>query len=507
MSLFKKIYFISLTISVLIVAIGCKKKNAGEGEKLAKIYCASCHQFPEPSLIPKNVWEHSTLPYMSILLGVKAEIAKLKEPIKSYSLLQPENQTIGNDDWQKIKDFYLDQSPDELKRPKYEPLGSIDALFTPEIINTKSQNTTIPNFTLVAFDTENQIIIAGDQSNRLLWLLDKNGQILQTIKDQDAITNIDFSKAKIQEYLFTYMGKTTQANQESVGKAVKVVAKDKSFSINEILLSGLNRPVMTSLANLDKDIDNEIVVSEFGFRDSGLSLWKKDKKGLFTKKYLSQTTGAIKTIIKDFNGDKLLDIMALFAQGDERIVLYTNKGNLNFEEQLLLRFPPIYGSSSFELADVNKDGKEDIIYTCGDNADFTTILKPYHGVYVFENEGNNKFKKTNFFYQNGAYKSISKDFDNDGDVDIVSISLFPDVNNRPQESFLFFENTGENFKAKTLNINHLGRWAVIDAGDIDRDGDIDLVLGSHAVAKFPSGFDQAWEESSGLLILRNNSKK
>jgi hypothetical protein len=62
--------------------------------------------------------------------------------------------------------------------------------------------------------------------------------------------------------------------------------------------------------------------------------------------------------------------------------LVTNKGHGNFGQEEVLKFPPIYGSSSFALADFNKDGYPDIVYTCGDNADYSQVLKPYHGVYI-----------------------------------------------------------------------------------------------------------------------------
>jgi hypothetical protein len=85
--------------------------------------------------------------------------------------------------------------------------------------------------------------------------------------------------------------------------------------------------------------------------------------------------------------------------------------------------------------------------------------------------------------------------------------MFPDVFNRPKEGFIFYENDGKTLIPKTLPIEHLGRWNVIDAGDLDGDGDIDIVLGSHPVAPFPSGFDQEWKNNTGLLILRNQTKK
>ena len=89
------------------------------------------------------------------------------------------------------------------------------------------------------------------------------------------------------------------------------------------------------------------------------------------RKHLIPLPGAVKAYMDDFNKDGLPDIIVLMAQAQEGIFLFLNKGNGNFEKKELLRFPPIYGSSYFEMDDVNGDGLKDIIYTCGDNLDFT----------------------------------------------------------------------------------------------------------------------------------------
>ncbi|MEL6844742.1 MAG: FG-GAP-like repeat-containing protein, partial [Bacteroidota bacterium] len=47
---------------------------------------------------------------------------------------------------------------------------------------------------------------------------------------------------------------------------------------------------------------------------------------------------------------------------------------------------------------------------------------------------------------------------------------------------MLFENEGDDqFASKSITgLSQLGRWLVMDAGDIDQDGDIDLALGSLA---------------------------
>lgn len=507
---FKPSFFFGISILAIfcleICTVGCSSSEVKEGEALAKTHCSSCHLFPEPELLPKNVWQYSTLPYMGIMMGLEKEIRHLPAELAAYAVLRPKTNLISQKEYEKIKAYYLANAPKELEMPDYAALPELKTIFSVENLKIQAANGKIPNYTAVKIDAANQRIIAGDQSNRLIWVIDKNGAMTQKIENQNALAYVDIQVNK--PYLLTYIGTTTQANPDENGSVEWLSVKEKSNENRNKVLPNLNRPIESLSRNLDDSPDEELITNEFGFKEGGLSVWKKDNKGVYQKKIISSQTGATKTIVQDFDGDKRPDILSLCAQGDEKIILYLNKGNLAFEEKLLLRFPSIYGSSSFDIADIDNDGKFDIVYTAGDNADFTTILKPYHGVYVFKNEGNFTFKQTHFFQQNGATKVVPADFDNDGDIDLVSIALFPDVDKRPKEGFMYFENRGgkEGFIQHTLPINNLGRWSVIETGDVDNDGDIDIILGSHPVSKFPAGFDPSWKKGSGLVILRNRTK-
>lgn len=472
----------------------CSNK-AAEGKELAKTYCASCHMLPEPGSLPKNVWQYSTLPYMGIMLGVDKEIEMLEKPLSDYTILGPGSQLIPDEDWEKIKAYYLEEAPKTLEMPAYIPLATA-SIFQPEPIEATLPGTTLPNMTAVRIDARRQQITAGDQSNRVIWKWDASGKLLETKTNQDALTDITLLGS---ETLYTFIGTTTQANPEVNGFVSQA-------STGKKLLQGLNRPIGLVSANLDGEAGDELISSEFGFKVGGMSVWKLEK-GVYKKHVLNPQTGATKSIVRDFTGDGKPDILALFAQGDERILLYENQGGLKFKEKQLLRFPSIYGSSSFDVVDIDGDKDLDIVYTAGDNADFTTVLKPYHGMYIFENIGGFSFKQKAFFSQNGATKVMPGDFDGDGDADLISIALFPDVAARPGEGAMYFENKKGTFVPMTLPIQHLGRWSVMDVADIDGDGDLDVALGSHAVAKFPQGgFDPQWKQAKGLLILRNKTK-
>ncbi len=156
------------------------------------------------------------------------------------------------------------------------------------------------------------------------------------------------------------------------------------------------------------------------------------------------------------------------------------------------------------MVDFNKDGYPDIVYTCGDNADYSPVLKPYHGVYIFMNDKTNHFTQKYFFPINGCYKAIARDFDGDGDLDIAAISFFPDYAHQPEESFVYLKNTGDmEFKPYSIPHAHLGRWLTMDAGDIDGDGKPDIILGNFSRGPSLTTDKTDWKQSPPFIILRN----
>ncbi len=274
-----------------------------------------------------------------------------------------------------------------------------------------------------------------------------------------------------------------------------------------LLFDKLARPVQVVASDLNQDKKMDYLVCGFGNLLGSLSWFENKGNGKFTQHILRSTPGAIKVYIGDYNHDGLPDIWALFAQGDECIMLFTNKGNGNFEGKKILQFPAIYGSTYFELDDFNKDGFPDILYTCGDNADYSPVLKPYHGIYIFMNDGTNHFNQSYFFPMYGCMKAMARDFDGDGDLDIAAISFFADNSHHPEEGFFYLENIGKfQFQPYTLKETTVGRWLTMDVGDFYRLGRPDIVLGN-----FNSGshiFINAARKtpSPSFMVLRNTIK-
>jgi hypothetical protein len=103
---------------------------------------------------------------------------------------------------------------------------------------------------------------------------------------------------------------------------------------------------------------------------------------------------------------------------------------------------------------------------------------------------------------------IARDFDADGDLDLASISYFPDFDQRPEEGFIFWQNQGGlSFKAFSFDKVSDGRWLTMDAGDVDADGDIDIILGNayFTLGYIPEKLKRKWEAGSpSVIILKNN---
>jgi hypothetical protein len=108
----------------------------------------------------------------------------------------------------------------------------------------------------------------------------------------------------------------------------------------------------------------------------------------------------------------------------------------------------------------------------------------------------------------GAYKVLAHDYDQDGDLDIAAISFFPDYLKSPEKSFVYLSNEGEfSFQVYSFPEATRGRWIVMDAGDLEGDGDIDIALGSF-VDFAPEGdttelYDQWLKNSPSVILLEN----
>jgi hypothetical protein len=474
--------------------------DISKGQALAANYCQTCHQLPDPSLLAKNTWRNSVLPVMGLYLGAKYHIADsiLISQTGNMSYL-PQKPGIDSVEWRQIVSYYVSKAPKNLPVPnRSEPIGGLPffkILPAPaEWISTKSLASYVKIDESV---TPHRLFVADGMRNRLIVLNDKIKTVNSSLMDGAVVDmvfkNNTITATAIGDDLWSTNAKKGTVKEISIDKTGKVAVQDR------LILDRLGRPLSTDIVDLNMDRKPDYLVTQFGKMTGRLSWFEDNHK----EHVLRDKPGAIRTIIDNNNPDRVPNIWALFAQGDEGIFQYTNDGNGNFKEKRILSFPPSYGSSYFDMIDFNGDGYKDIIYTCGDNGDYSQTPKPYHGIYIYLNDGKGNFVNKFFYPLNGCYKAIAKDFDGDGDLDIATISAFP-ASKSPWEAFVYLENKGGiNFQAYTLPFGTpFTKALTMDAADIDGDGKTDLVLGAGFVAQNVGGPDK----QPLFIVLKNVSK-
>ena len=486
-------------------------KSIQRGKLVSAQYCQSCHLLPDPSMLSKRKWENDVLPQMGPRLGIFAYGDQLypsaiKDP-NVGALSYPIHPVMSFVDWQNIIDYYKALSPDTLIASKNDvAIVSTNQLFASTSTNTNTpfnfNNAPLTGSVFIDTSSKTKSLLVADLQKGTIVSTDKNGKPIDSIQYRSPVVNMVLQN----DTLTTANIGILNPNDGRTGSIQQVQFQKGKFLSQPIKLAiGLRRPVHIDVIDLNNDGLKDILVCEFGNFKGALSWLQNKGNNTYERHVIREQPGAIATVVKDFNNDGLPDFYVLFAQGDEQIVRFENKGNGNFEAKQLLRFPPMYGSSYFEMNDINKDGFDDIIYTCGDNADYSVELKPYHGVYIFTNDGHDNFKQQYFFHINGCFKAVARDFDGDGNADIAAISFFADYKNRPEEGFVYLQNEGNyKFKPYTIPAAKNGRWLSMDVGDIDSDGKPDIVLGNFSYPSFiPSSVD--WKQQPAFLLLKNKT--
>lgn len=471
-------------LMVMVGGIGCQptpqSTELPPTSALLQAHCGSCHQVPRPELLPRDIWESHVLPSMGAMLGhydparPRYQREQLLSPPSERPILEsagvfPAQPVMSQAAWQAIEDHYLSQAPVQLPDSGRLDLATDLTLFRPQPARLQLSP---PSTTLLHYGQDGTLYL-GDANSQKLYLLDPAGQIQQAANVREGAVHL---QETAQGLVVTVMGSFSPTDQPT-GFIMSLPTQPNQRV--RVLLDSLKRPVHSQLADLDGDGLTDIVVCEYAKWTGQLNWYQQQEHGGFVRHTLRNRPGATRAYVLDADEDGDLDVMALMAQGDEGIFLYRNDGQSHFTEHHLLSFPPSYGSSYFGLHDLDQDGRLDIVYTCGDNADYTPILKPYHGIRLYRNLGDWQFEPLAFIPLHGAYKALPADFDQDGDLDLAAISFFPDYASGGKEGFVFLENEGNfAFSAHTFEGVSSGRWLTMAAGDPDGDGDLDLALGS-----------------------------
>lgn len=516
----------ALTVLLLLGLVqGCTPKEESQppvttppeashpGQAYYEQYCGICHALPDPMELDKTTWRDYVLVRMAAYMGIYFDNNQYYDTVPAQWLepgiggkkmlaegIYPAKPLLTRKEFEDLRDYVLKSAPDKT----YGPSGIVPVPMdlTGFKVRPVKLDTFQPFVSALHIDTTNHELYAG-LFKQPLFRLDPQGNILESAGEWTMPVQIERTARGIEVIELGSMG---GSDLPRGGFQVASNLKNLDRKRTKIAMDSLMRPVQRRWADLDGDGDEDLVIAEFGYHFGKLAWWESQGQDWIEHR-LYDDDGTVAIDVRDYNGDELPDILALQANSDERLMLYLNQGNGNFQQKQLERFSPAAGSANMEVTDFDGDGRPEILIAQGDNGDYPPILKKWHGLRLFSLDEQMNLKELAYLPMNGAYGTRSRDFDQDGDLDIAAVSFYPNYQGRPEESFIYFEQTGKlEFKAHTFPQVNLSRWMVLDAGDLDGDGDEDIVLGGFNVKSGDASeatYQQWMNNYIPLVILEN----
>lgn len=284
-------------------------------------------------------------------------------------------------------------------------------------------------------------------------------------------------------------------NDDVIGRLIWLEQTSVAF-VPHILLDDVRRVADCQAGDLDGDGDIDLAVAVFGYA-RGQVLWLENRGGgRFFDRELLAAPGTIHVPLADYDGDGDLDIAAIVSQDEEELWTFENLGGGEFRSRRLwstINYD--LGSAGLIQDDLDGDGDADLILPVGDNLeDAHSYPQTYHGCLWFENEGDWVFAPHRMAHFGGTYAAAVGDIDSDGDRDVVLVSMFNNWDNRENASVVWLENDGrQQFTTWQIDSKPTHRITVA-VGDLDADGRADVVTGGmHVMGPFDrQGRVTAW---------------
>ncbi len=461
---------------LLLLLQGCKQdEKNGEHKLLVQRHCGNCHLVPDPSALDRLSWT-------KVLSQMKREMKKAQYFVDSL-------------EWLTIQQYYFQKSPQELPLARGKEKLTIHTDWQVHS-GWGADEKMVPAITMLSAVSENHVL-AGDVRGNIFSINETGCELV------DSIQSIPVDAIQSEDILFFLALDNLMPSVEKTGKIIS-----KKETVQKIEIDSLDRPVDFHVVDLDNDAQVEFVVANFGStigstNTGDLSIYGYDASHTLGLKFKKELPGAVRIQILDFDRDGDEDVFCLFAQGQETLFYFENKGNLSFEEHLLIHLNPEYGSNDFLVADMDNDDDWDIVLTNGDNGDNTPVHKPYHGVRVFENLGALKFEESVFYPVNGASRVLSTDYDADGDQDLIVLSMYPNLALFPEEVLLYFQNEGKLRLTPSFIFKEPDdKWILMTLADLDQNGKNEVILGANHMVQgvlVPPRFLNRWRNIPSIM--------
>lgn len=467
---------------------GCEVTE--DSRKLAETRCSSCHMVPSPKDLPSEVWEKNIFPEMANYFkwSATSQYAYANKAFYNKKASFPMN----DNEWNALLTYFVDNSSKEITH-RENITRAKQHFFEPVLLDHLCE---LPSITALTIGESGQLYSASDQLVSRYSLIDS------------AFYSVEYKGVATQlielasDSLYVLDAGRLGPHDLALGSLELLNFQNSALSK---ILSGLKRPVYSILE------DSIIYISQFGHTTGLISKNSLANTKIRRVDTLLSLPGCYKMLKAQVEPDGHNELITICSQALEGVYSLSDKKDT--EVKKLIAFPPHYGLSDLVMCDINGDNALDIILTNGDNADYSNVPKEYHGLRIYLNDKKGHFDLSYFYPIYGATQVQYLQLEDDGRLDLVVSAYFA---TSPDESILIFKNltTKENqlnFEVYGVPEASKGRWLVMSKGDIDMDGDDDIVIGSNIngpTAVQDSTWPEKWyKESVDALLLLNKKNK
>ncbi len=187
------------------------------------------------------------------------------------------------------------------------------------------------------------------------------------------------------------------------------------------------------------------------------------------------------------------------------LALTTNALAQQFDEDTIARLPapsPLEYSEQVDFADIDNDGDLDMLFANGSGFAFpsqqqTNRLYINNGDGEFTDETDDRMPNLTGFTRDVDFADI----DRDGDLDLVVVNTFN------TQSWIFINDGLGNFTDETDTRLPTANFSGSDAdfGDVDNDGDLDLIFTNSGTTAFGTGVDRLYlNDGTGVFTNASN---
>ena len=472
--------------------------SPADAERQARAACGSCHAFPPPDILPRSVWREEFVRMAFIREG---RLPPMGPPgILERTPLPP--------DMEQALPFYTSAAPERLPAPETWPdvresplqfrrerIGVPDTAGTPAVSHVR----------LLDLDGDARLDVLGTDMRRGSVFTGAPAptatlSVVASIPHPAHVTRADVDGDGVQDLLVAEMGEFFPADHTK--GAVIWMRGLPNGKYGAFWLDGWPRVASVDAADFNGDGKPDLAVAAFGWRKTGQVAILENRisnpsQPSFVTHTIDPRAGSIQLVPADLNRDGKMDFVTLLAQEHETVLAYINTGtgDFSFERRVIYAAPhPNWGSSGFDLVDLDKDGDLDVLLTHGDSFD-DGMVKPYHGIQWLENRAGFPFVDHTIAQMPAVHRAEAADLDGDGDLDVVAAALLArgsDVDERTLPALVWLEQTRPGVFARHTIEMGFPRHATLALGDTDADGDIDIVTGNFSLEPSVMNWIDVW---------------